>query len=77
MEADFSERSVTLTLTRDEYGFLFRAVNDRVCSLPAWEVSSRLRLPYEQAQRLLDLLLAVESAARDAGTHWLAHRSTD
>ena len=74
MRANFEKDSVTLRLEPLEYGFLVRCVNDRIHSLPEWEVHSRLGLPYEQALDLLDAILAAEVDARRLGRHWLPGR---
>lgn len=71
MRANFCSDSVTLTLDPAEFGFIFRAVNDRIHSLPPDEVSPRLGLSYESAKALLDALLVAETQARNDGEHWL------
>ncbi len=74
MKATFTKDSVALTLDPSEFGFLVRCVNDRIHSLPEDEVGSRLGLPFEDATRLLDAILAAERDARMHGDHWLPPR---
>lgn len=77
MRAHFRSDSVTLTLDPAEFGFVFRAVNDRIHSLTAEEVGSRLGMPYKDAVGLLDAILAAEKLARTDGDHWLPQRPTE
>lgn len=77
MRAEFEKDSATLRLDPTEFGFLVRAVNDRIHSLPEDEVGSRLGLQYEEARRLLDAILEAELDARRAGRHWLPPRSAE
>src|SRR4051812_26669316 len=77
VRATFSDQGAVIELQPEEFGFVFRALNDRLSSLPEWEVKPRLGLDHDAARDLLDDLLAAESRARQEGQHWLPPRSGD
>jgi hypothetical protein len=77
MRAHFEKDSVTLIFEPREFGFVVRCVNDRIHSLPEDEIGARLGLPYEDARRLLDAILAAEVEARSGGQHWLPPRARE
>ena len=74
MKPAFRPDGVSIDLEPLEAGFVFRAINDRIHSLPESEVESRLGISFEAAQRLLDDWLTAETEARKSGQHWLPPR---
>jgi hypothetical protein len=73
VRVEFSDQGAVIELEPEEFGFVFRALNDRLSSLPEWEAKPRLGLDYQAAAQLLDDLLAAETRARQEGRHWRPH----
>ena len=71
LEADFTKSGATLVLAPAEFSFLVRCLNDRLSTLDEEEISVRLGIDADDAKALLRGIVALESAARAEGRHWL------
>lgn len=60
-----------LELSPSEYGFLFTALLDRVCSMDPSSLRLRLGFDRDEVRQFVDALSQAEFTARQAGQHWL------